>query len=118
MPCVAEERFRVGGIRQVIAVPALHVNGRAAQISVLDQRAQSPRRMSELIVVTSGDSHAPGVRSRDELVVFCRAQREWLLYIDMSAVLETGLRDWEMTRGRGRHVDHVRPRVLQEIGEV
>src|SRR4030095_6589514 len=60
----------------------------------------------------------PVVRSRDELVGFCRAQREWLLYIDMSAVLETGLRDWEMTRGRGRHVDHVRRRVLQEIGEV
>ena len=54
---IAEKRPGVlAGLRQLVAVVALHVDRCAAQVTICNELAQSPGRMTELIVVSGGDS--------------------------------------------------------------
>src|SRR5271165_4732857 len=118
MPLVGEDRTRVRGLSELIAVIALHMDRAATQEPALNEGPHAARRMPELIVVPgcylepffTGDCN-----QRSGIVL---AEREWFLHIDVAAPIQAKPGDIEMAIRRSRDMHNVGLGVAKEFPQV
>ena len=80
------------------------MDGRAAEVAALDQPPHPPRGVCELSVVPRRELQAPAGGKLNQSACFVCVQRERLLNVDVTAILEAQAGELEVGGGRRRDV--------------
>src|SRR2546425_4155310 len=115
---VPQKRLRVLGITEIVTVIALHVDDRIAKIPAADQVPHASCGMTELGVVPHRQLPLSPLRERDQFLGFLRVQRERLLHVHVTPMLQALPRDLEMALRRCGDVDDVGRGLDQELAEI
>ena len=118
MLAIAKEGACVAGLRKVVAIRALDVQRGTAQISAPDERPHSSRDVTELIVVSCRQLQIVAGGERHERLGLAGPDRERFLDVDVTAAIEAGPRDVEVTGGRRRDVHDVGMRAVEQVVDV
>src|SRR5437867_8535032 len=97
---------------------ALHVDDRIAKIAATDEIPHASRGVSEQSVVPNRQLELPSLRQLEQLLRVSRVEREGLLYVDVTPMLEAATGNLEMALRRGGDVHDVRRGISQELAQV
>src|SRR2546425_8061222 len=118
MLLVAKKRSRITGLPKVIAVITFHVERDAAQVAALDERSHASRHVAELIVMSCRQLKPLLIGECNKYLGLLCVECDWLLDIDVASALKAQSGKIEMTFRRRGDVDHVGPRVVQDVNQL
>jgi len=111
---IPQERFGIALVAEVIAIDALHVNGRASQVPGMDELTHVSRHRLELCLMTDGNLTAGCLGDANQLLSLLAIDGKGFLYIQVTMRLKALLCHGIMTLRRGRDVNNVGPAGCQE----
>src|SRR2546427_1122263 len=118
MLLVAEQRSRVGGVPEVIAVIAFHVHREPPQVSAFDEAAHASRHMAELFIMACRELQSLFIGECDKPLGLALVERDWLLNVDVATLFQAGPSKSEMVLRRRCDVNDVGGGITEKFAQV